>query len=324
MAKMLKILNILTLTTFVGCGLIRSTSVKVLSGGLSDAARDVQKEADFDYFKKATPANLKFMETLLSMDHGNKAILSSLTKGFVGYGFGVYETAYLDDVFKGNEDESIALQRALSFYSKAVDYGLAYFEDNGVTREGLLKRVLKEKELKAYIEDGFSESDFEAVFFTAQAWGSIINLQRSNMTLMNELPIIKALFDFVCTRKPDFEMGACDVFYGSYEIARPKLLGGNPAKGKKILKDLMNKMPHNLLGHITYLQLVTIPMSDEDEFKKISKVLNKEFRVFNQQLNKGKSFYKPSVHNKDSYLNLFNAIAQERFKIMKKNTKEIF
>jgi hypothetical protein len=314
---------IFTLILSSSCSLVQKTSIKIMSGALKKSANEMQKEADWDYFKDAVPGNLMLMESLLVTDPENENLLSSIIQGFVGYGFGVYETLWMDENYR-EVDHSIYKPKAIAYYTKAHNYGQRYLEANGITRAGLMSKIRDDKALKKYLNDNLDEDDFVGVFFTAQAWGSLMNLQRTNMKLMGELGLVKSLFDFVCEKDPSFSYGACDVFYGSYELSRPKFLGGNPEKGKKILRDLMKKQPENLLAQVTYLQLATIPSSNEDEFSFYERRLHKKFMHFSEQLNAGKTIYKENDFAKQPYLNLFNAIAMKRFYIMRKNKKELF
>jgi hypothetical protein len=320
---MRKILLISSFLLFSSCSMMRSAGVKVIAGGIEDSSKELQKETDWYYFKNSVPGNLKLMEMMLSMDSGNEAILTALIQGFVGYGFGVYETLYLEDQIKDNEN-SKNLKNAISYYTKALHFGYEYLEGLGVKRSKILELIQNESKLQAYLDDNLGESDFKALFYTAQAWGSLINLQRSNMTLMSELPAVKALFDFVCTRKPNFEYGACDLFYASYWMGRPKILGGNPLKGKAIFKSFFKKRQLNLLARIMYLQFAIIAAGDEEEYNTFTAKLELDFEEFSKLNHFGESLKDSNAFNHAPYLKLFNAIAYERYQIIKKLKKEIF
>ena len=61
------------------------------------------------------------------------------------------------------------------------------------------------------------------------------------MGLVSNLPIVKGLFDWVCSKSPNINFGACDIFYGAYQAQRPLMLGGNPEKGKEIFLKVEKK-----------------------------------------------------------------------------------
>lgn len=318
---MQKILILTILSLFVSCSTMRKVGVKVIAGGIGESSKDIQKETDWNYFKDSIPGNLKLMETMLSMDPSNKEILTALIQGFVGYAFGIHETQYISDQLKEVED-SEHLKAAISYYSKALSYGEMYLLERGVDRSQIVKLINEQSKLTEYLSSNLSESDYKAIFYTAQAWGSLINLQRTNMILMSELPGVKSLFDFVCLKKPDFEFGACDLFYASYEIGRPKLLGGNPEKGKQIFKDFIKKYPLNLLGQVMYIQLAVIPEANKKEFENMAEGLDEDFEIFMNLNNKG--IYKENKFDQAPYVKLFNAIAYKRYLIINKFKKEIF
>lgn len=320
MRKSLVLISILLLSS---CSMMRSVGVKVVAGGISDSSKDIQKETDWNYFEKSIPGNLKLMETMLSMSPGNQQLLTALIQGFAGYALAIHETRYLEHQLKDVEN-SPHLSAAISYYSKALYYGEQYLLGIGIDRAKMIKLIRDEAKLQDYLSSNLSESDFKAVFYTAQAWGSLINLQRTNMILMSQLPAVKGMFDFVCTKKPNFEQGACDLFYASYEVGRPKMLGGNPEKGKKIFKQAMEKNPLNLLTNIMYMQLVTIPQADEKEYDEMESKLEDEFEEFLKLNNAGADSPSQNKFNNAPYVKLFNAIAHQRFLIIKKLKKEIF
>src|SRR5690606_29325702 len=115
---------------------------------------------------------------------------------------------------------------------------------------------------------------YEATAFFAQALGGLINMKKDDMVLVAQLPVAKGMFDWVCVEEPNINHGACDLFYGAYEAGRPKMLGGNPEKGKKIFLKAIELNPNNWLARVTYLQYYVIPMFDEDEWAAQKKVLD--------------------------------------------------
>lgn len=302
---------------FSGCSL-QKIALRSSTPIFENSSNSLVKEGNWDYFSKATPGNLKLLELLWDQDKDNMRLQSILVKGYAGYAFAVPETLYFEDMLLDKED-SEAKQEAIYFHTKALDLGISYLEKKGIKREELLSNDESSlaKKLKKLGED-----DFIVLAYLGQAWGSLINLQKDNVALVAQVPKVKLLFDRVCDVKPDFENNMCDLFYAQYEAARPKMLGGNPEKGKELFLEAIKKSPYNQLIKLNYIQYVVLPNFDEEAYEEMAKVLRKEFEDFdnlNRETLSNLSPYKDHVE-----LNLYNGIAKKRFKTIEKNKKNIF
>ena len=140
--------------------------------------------------------------------------------------------------------------------------------------------------------------------------------------LLADLSTVKLLFDWVCNKKPDIQHGSCQMFYSLYYLTRPKMLGGNPERGRAILSKMISKAPYNLLARVTYMQFVHVKEGNEEEYRKMKIVLGKEFGEFNKQ-HEG-FFRKKSYYEKYKNLNLLNATAFKRYSIILKYESDLF
>jgi hypothetical protein len=278
----------------------------------------VMKERSWEFFKEASPGNIKFLEVLWETDKENLGLLSALLKSYAGYAFGVSETLAFEDELKGTEESKWKLD-ALMYYTRSLDFGLIYLNSKGISRQDLL--TLDESFLLKKLQR-LSEKDIPPLLYTAQSWGSLINLQKDNIVLVSFVPRVKILFDHVCKVKPDIDNNVCDLFYARYESSRPRMLGGNPEKGAQIYREAMKKNPHNLLLRLSYIQDVLIPAMDKEKFEEEATILKEEFSRWND-LNRD-SLQNLSPYRAAAELNLFNAIAQKRFQIIETYKKKIF
>ena len=131
--------------------------------------------------------------------------------------------------------------------------------------------------------------------------------------------------DWVCSDNMEFEFGSCRLFYASYEASRPDdVEGGNPEKGAKMFRQVIRDYPHNLMMRVAYIQFYIIPMMDEDLYAKEKKVLERELSIWQKQKNYGRDLAAKSKYHSYRKFNLYNAVAQKRFEIIKKYEKEIF
>jgi len=321
--KMLKVLIFsITIVCGMSCSMVKTIGVNSTASVMNEGSLEVNEEANFEMFEKAMPANLKVLETLWYTKQDNKDLLSLLIKGYGGLGFGLSETYYLDDKLKGIEN-STHKEQALFHYTKAFDYGVRYFKEKGVSFKTLNDKEAPIK-LAKVLDDNFSNDDLIAAFYFAQSWGSLINLQRDNVELVAKLGTVKAIMDWVCTRKPEFENGSCLLFYAVYEAGRPAMLGGDLEKGKKLFHRFINNYPQNLLARVAFIQYYIIPMMDEKLYAMQFEKLTKELKDWNGVRSLADRNEETKKYLEHKEFNLFNSIAEKRLEIIEKNKEEIF
>jgi len=199
---------------------------------MNEGSAELNTEPNWSFFQAATPANLKMIEGLWYAQQDNEDLLSLLVKGYGGFGYGVSETLYLEDQLADNDIEKNKYD-AISYYTKSFDYGIKYMAEKGIDYKELAANDAPIM-LPAKLDDKLDEDDMIAVFYMAQAWGGLINLQRDNVVLMSQLGNVKTLMDWVCKQDPEFEYGSCQLFYAFYEAGRPAMIGGNLEKGKQL------------------------------------------------------------------------------------------
>ncbi|MBC98905.1 MAG: hypothetical protein CME63_14265 [Halobacteriovoraceae bacterium] len=315
---------LLILSLLVGCSSMRSAGLGVVSPMFKEAMTGIESEGRWEHFKKATPANLTLVDGLLSVRPHDPSLLLAAIKGNAGYAFGVEETLYLEDKLN-DEEESVHKDNAIAYYSKAVEYGLRFLNDNDLSLSDLQKAQKEAKGVRGLLASQLSndETTLELMLFFAQSMGSLINMQRDNILLVAQLPIVKGMFDWVCDETPDIAHGTCSIFYGSYEAGRPATLGGNPTEGKRIFEELISKNPANWLARVSLMQYYSIPQYDEDSYYFHKKSMEKYVDILKE------SFYwspgkEGDEHLKDPTLRLYQAIAIKRYEIIKKYEKDLF
>lgn len=318
--------HVLMLSIILSACSMNKIAVRSASSLLNEGAVSVEKEKNWDFFQQCMPTNIKTMEGMLAVDPHNKLLLLNILKGHIAYGYGVSESLYLEDQLTGvDAEDSVHYTQAVSHYTQALVNGLAYLAEKGVTQKDLVEKQ-DPADLKKFLKKKMSKSkdDQEAIFFTAQAWGSLINLERTNIKLMSYLGTVKNMMDFVCEQNPEINFGACSIFYGAFEAGRPRTLGGNPELGKEIFKNSIVKSPDNLLNRVAYLQYSVIPAQDENEFKAIMSTLDKDSKLFLNYLNLYGVNAEDLLPMRDDRVSVYNAIAVKRYQILKKLEKKIF
>jgi hypothetical protein len=304
---------------FASCGTLQKWTIRSNSSLFERSGDRMTREDNWLFFRQAAPGNIKFIELLSLQDPNNMTLLSTLVKSYSGYAFGVHETLAFGDQLAG-EDDSPHKREALHYYTRALDYGLDYLHKRGVSRQDLLN--LKEDELARKIDKEMRDKDLTAVLYTAQSWGSLIQLQQDNVALVAQVPRVKVMFDWVCGKKPDIDNGVCDIFYAQYEASRPRMLGGNPVRAAELYKQAMEKHPKNLLIRVGYLQYLVLPAFDEEAYEVQAQLLKREFERWGN-LDRSELERSPDYRGHED-LNLYNAIAKKRFELIEANKAKIF
>lgn len=321
----MKILGILALLPFLySCAGIRSMALKTAAPLFKDAMTGIESESNWEAFRRGTPGNLTLIDGLLAVRPYDEALLMAAIKGNAGYAFGVEETLFLDDKLN-DEDESLYKDQAIAYYAKAFSYGLDFLKANDLSLADVERSIKDEKGIPGLLDSQLSNDDstLEAILFTAQALGSLINLQREKMLLVAKLPVVKGMFDWVCEEKPNIANGTCQIFYGSYEAGRPKMLGGNPEKGREIFESYIEANPHNWLARVAFIQYYAIPQSNENIYRLQAKELSKFKDLQGERLNWHPGEKTPAAFEQKS-LGLYQAIAIKRFEIIKKFENDLF
>lgn len=308
---------ILLLLGLMGCSSVQKLALKGVTPIFVEGSSKLTYERNWDFFKEASPANIKLVEMLYLQDTKNLDLLSTLIKTYAGYTYAVPETLALSDELSGI-DESIHKKNAILLYTKALDYGLDYFQQKGISRNDLLN----EKKLLTKLKKNLSRDDLTAALFTAQSWFSLINLQKDNVALIAQIPRAKIIIDWVCKKDPNIENGICDMFYAQYEGSRPKMLGGNPEKAKELYHAAIKAHPRHLLIRMGFIQYMILPAFDKEAYEYESKILKEEFAKW-ENINRD-NLVDESEYKSVEHLNLFNAIARQRFDAFEKNKLRIF
>lgn len=300
--------------------MVKSTALNITGSLIEQGSDEVFTESNLEYFKAAIPGNLKLLEGLWYGDQDNEVLLLMLIKGHAGHTFAAVETAAFKDIML--DKYSALKEQTILGYQKSIFYGEKYLALKGISKNEFYQKDFPSI-LKKQFEKKISKEDYPAIFYFAQALGSSINLQRDNVSKMSYLNHVKLMLEWVCHKNPNLENGNCELFQGIMEASTPTLLGGKPALAKNILLNLIKKYPENLLIRLSYIQYHLIPLLEEDEYTIEMQRLGLDLTAWYQlQLgHEGKDNIQFKNFRK---FNLYNAVAKERYKVLKNIEKEIF
>lgn len=287
------------LVLLTSCSTIQKMALKSSSPILVQGINEMMSERNWDFYRDSAPGNLKLLESLYFQDRNNMLLLGTLVKGYATYSFAVPETLFFEDEIAGIQNSSHK-KMAIELYTRALDYGLDYFKNKGITRKALLDT--DETELKGLLNEKMNVKDYSVILYTAQVWGSLINLQKDNTTLSAHAPKVRALQDWVCHKRPEIENGLCSLLL-------PRVASE--------YQDAIKKHPKHLLIRVGYIQNSLIPAMDRASFEEQDKILLGEFIKWDD-LNRD-DLVDSSEYKSQEQLNLMNAIAKKRFEIIKKH-----
>lgn len=304
----------------VGCSIVRNSALTITGDLIHQGSDEVFTEANLNFFQKAIPGNLKLLEGLWFGDQKNEVLLLMLIKGHVGHTFASLETEAYKDVLL--DKNSLLKEQTILGYQKALFYGEKFLELRGISKADFYQKDFPII-LEVQFDSKLSKDDYAAIFYFAQALGSSINLQRDNIAKMSNLNHVKAMLNWVCRKNPELENGNCALFQGIFEASTPTVLGGRADLAKKIFENLIKKYPENLLIRLSYIQYHLIPLLEEDEYTIEMQQLGKELSSW-YQLQLGNVGVSNKHFESKRQFNLYNAVAKERYKILKNTEKEIF
>ncbi len=198
------------------CGAVQSVAVNSTSGILAYGMEALFEESDLVIAEQAIPGNLKLVEALYkAKDSDDDKLGAMLCQGYTGYALGFVE----------DTDP----ERAKAIYTRARDYGLkilrknktfdaAFDQDNDTFKAGV---------------NAFTKDDVPVIFWTANAWGNLVNLGMADPEIVGDLSKVNALMDFVVRTDETFFYGSAHLYFGTILATMPRVLGGKPDLAKQ-------------------------------------------------------------------------------------------
>ena len=234
------------------CGLLQTVAVKSTSGILDEGMAAVFEESDLTLAEQAIASDLKLLEALHKSDPDDDHLLIMLTQGYAGYSLGFVE----------DQDP----ERAKMFYARARDYGLQVLRKNKKFNAAF-------DEDPASFAQGvgtFSDDDVPALFWTANAWGNLINLSIGDPEALGDLYKVNAMMEFVLRHDENFFYGSAHLYFGTILATTPKALGGNPEKAKEHFEKCLSIGGHKLLlPYIYYAKSYAVQVQDKALFESL-------------------------------------------------------
>lgn len=213
----------LLILSLTGCS-IKKMTINATGTFMEDIVQAFFEEEDIDFAKQAIPANLKLLDGLIKGSNYENDDL--LLKGCKLYG--MYAMGFFEDMDTDRKLEKENLKKASNFYKKAKEYGMKILIKNNDFKNVLDKDFSEFEKIMI----AFNKKDLEALFWTAFAWGSYINLNKNSVEAVADLPKVKTMILRVLELDETYFYGLPHLFMIVY-YSMPKMFGGDLEKAKQ-------------------------------------------------------------------------------------------
>lgn len=255
------------------CGVVNTVAVNATTDIVNYGLGSVFEESDLALAESAIPGNLVLLEALYrakGKDDEHLAFL--LTQGYTGYTLGFVE----------DTDP----ERAKALYARARDYGLRALKNKSAAfAKGL------EGDAAAF-RDGlasFDASDVPLIFWTANAWGNLVNVSIADPSVIVDLPKVNAMMAFVLAKDETYFYGGAHLYFGTILATIPKNLGGKPDSAKAHFDRCLAIGDSTLLlAHVYMAKSYCVQVQDRELFQRLLATVDEtplevlpEFRLVN-------------------------------------------
>ncbi len=235
-------------------GCIQTMAIRTMGGIMDYGLEAFNEEGDLRLAEGALASNLKLVEALIKGDPQNTKLLLMASQGFSAYALAFAE------------DDSI--ERAGVFYLRARDYAMRVLTQNRKISKALDKDLAAFQGALATL----TKDDVPAVFWTAFGWGSYINITRSDVGVVADLPKVIAMMEFVRQTEPTFYHGGPYLILGSIEGSMPQVLGGKPEKAKEYFERAIAVNGGKfLLTYVYYAKTYAVQTQNQELFESLLK-----------------------------------------------------
>ncbi len=231
---------------FVNCS-IQKIAVNATSSIIDNTLTAIYEESDRKLAQDSIAGFLKMLEGLLKSDPDNRKLLRRAVEGYTGYTLGFVE----------DYDE----ERAIVFYGRARDFGRRLLSRDSSIKSAL-KSNLDEFELALQTR---SRSDTPDLFWAANAWGSYIKTNPSDLSALADMGKVKVLMERILELDESYYFGGAHLFLGIVEVE--KGIAGNQQSAKEHFDRALEFSDGKfLLTKVLYARHYTVRTFDEKSF----------------------------------------------------------
>jgi len=248
---LLPVLLIAVSVSLSGCALKRGMVISASKTLLSGSMTALLSESDLAFARSGMESDLKLLEGLINVSPEDEELLVLAAQGYSGYAL-----IYLEET----EPE-----RAAFFYRRARDYGMRALQVD-------IPRINSEMPLDEFDKtltklDG---DDVSTAYWTAVAWGSMINLELSSPSVIAQYPKAVSLMNWVYQTDSSYYHYGSLWFLASFSAALPKMMGGDLDKSRTLFTEADSLCGGRfLMGKVLFARTYAVTAMDKPLFEKL-------------------------------------------------------
>jgi hypothetical protein len=190
---------------------------------VEESMKAFYEEPDTKLAAEAAPSNLKLLEGMAMGAPENDDIELAVSQMMGMYAFG-----FLEDGTEDEKAQEIANQRARGLYIRARNRAIDVLEKTADFRSAMSRDLDRFKEhLEAY-----GKEQVPALFWTAFNWGLYVNLSRTDIAALSDLPKVIALAERIAALDETYFFGGAHLFLMVSHGSVGPSVGGNPQRAK--------------------------------------------------------------------------------------------
>lgn len=243
-----------------GCS-VKKLALNQIGDALSGGGDIFASDDDPELVGAALPFSLKLMESVSAETPKHEGLLTSLASGFTQYSYGWVQLD-ADEIEDDDYERAEELRgRAVGLYQRARDYGLRAME---VRYPGFADE-LRIDAGQALAQVGAPQ--VETLYWTALAWAGAISLSLDNMELVSDLAYVEAMMMRCLELDSDWEMGAIQSFFITYEMSRMNGEGDPVENATRFFRRALELSDGRLASvYVAYAEAVAVAQQDKELF----------------------------------------------------------
>lgn len=208
------------------------------------------EESDVIFAETALQSHLKLLEGLIKGDPQNVNLLTTACQGFTSYAL-----AFLEDTEP--DRAGIHYLRAKEYGLRALECRKAGFADAAQGPLDVFESMVKQCSIK----------ELPALFWTANAWASWINLHLDSPAALADFSRVQWMMERVLELDNTFYYAGPHLFFGTAYGIRPVMFGGDPAKAKMHFETNLSLTESKfLLTYVYYAKFYAAKLDDPELF----------------------------------------------------------
>lgn len=233
-----------------GCS-IQKMALRSIDGIFDGAMEAIMEEEDLTLAEQSIGGDLKLIDGLLKSDPENQKLLLLACQGYTSYSL-----AFAED----------SLDRARMFYMRAQNYGM-----RALILKGLPDSVFRaDPSTMRQALTSLSKDDLPLVFWTANAWGSAVNLQRDNPEAVASLPTVNAMMQWVRGQDSAYYYGGPLLYFGTFYGSLPAMFGGDTARSRVCFNRAIAAAGGKfLMTYVFFAKSYAVQTQDEPLFRQL-------------------------------------------------------